>query len=104
MYDISMDTKKKTVSAPNSTRNMYRYFLRGHHAVLGFFVNLLAAFSYLSRVISGQTCTADFNLFSQAEYLEYVTTCPILVLDLLWNLEAPFKWCAGADCTVCIPS
>jgi hypothetical protein len=72
--------------------------------VLGFFINLLSAFSYLSRVIESQTCTTGLALFTEAHYLEYVTTCPILVLDLLWNLEAPFKWCASAHLTPDDPS
>lgn len=32
----------------------------------------------------------------QIRYADYLTTCPLLVLDLLWNLEAPYKWCARA--------
>ena len=36
------------------------------------------------------------NIVRRAEirYADYLTTCPLLVLDLLWNLDAPYKWCA----------
>ncbi len=63
--------------------------------MLGFLINLLAAFSYLARVISNQTCSSGLKLFTQAHYLEYTATCPFIVLDLLWNFEAPFKWYAA---------
>ena len=37
-----------------------------------------------------------YNIVRRAEirYADYLTTCPLLVLDLLWNLDAPYKWCA----------
>jgi hypothetical protein len=31
-------------------------------------------------------------MLTHIRYCDYLTTCPLLVLDLLWNLEAPYKW------------
>ncbi len=35
-----------------------------------------------------------FVVFTAIRYFDYVIVCPLLVLDLLWNLESPYKWCA----------
>ena len=32
-------------------------------------------------------------MFTAIRYFDYVVVCPLLVLDLLWNLESPYKWC-----------
>ena len=34
-----------------------------------------------------------YAFWTEIRYADYLTTCPILVLDLLWNLDAPYKWC-----------
>jgi hypothetical protein len=47
---------------------------------------------YFARVVANTRCTVGFVIFTQIRYAEYLVTCPLLVLDLLWNLEAPYKW------------
>ena len=27
-------------------------------------------------------------------FADYLATCPLIILDLMWNLEAPYKWYA----------
>ena len=71
---------------------MFYFDLTIYYPVLGFFVNLFAAVDYFARVVANTRCTSGFVLFTQIRYTDYLTTCPLLVLDLLWNLEAPYKW------------
>jgi bacteriorhodopsin len=64
--------------------------------MLAFFVNLFAAVCYFARIVANATCTPGFLMFTEIRYADYLTTCPLLVLDLLWNLDAPYKCtCAG---------
>ena len=61
-------------------------------AVIGFFINLASGLSYFARVVSNAECSVGFVMLTQLRYCDYLCTCPFLVLDLLWNLEAPYKW------------
>eukprot|EP00960_Hanusia_phi_P054638 762723-Hanusia_phi.AAC.16 len=36
------------------------------------------------------------------KYLDYLFTCPLLTIDLLWCLNLPYKFCFGAVVAVCI--
>eukprot|EP00292_Cryptomonas_paramecium_P016860 CAMPEP_0113725490 /NCGR_PEP_ID=MMETSP0038_2-20120614/39781_1 /TAXON_ID=2898 /ORGANISM="Cryptomonas paramecium" /LENGTH=108 /DNA_ID=CAMNT_0000655743 /DNA_START=97 /DNA_END=419 /DNA_ORIENTATION=- /assembly_acc=CAM_ASM_000170 len=54
-------------------------------------VNLVAAVCYFGRTIADFTCTHGFAPFTDVKYGEYLVTAPLLVLDLLWHIEAPYK-------------
>ena len=60
-----------------------------------FFVNFIAMISYFARVIADSDCTNGFAVFTTIKYLDYMFTCPLLVYDLLANLEGPFKLTAA---------
>jgi bacteriorhodopsin len=61
-------------------------------AVLAFFINFIASIAYFARVVANAACSSGFVMLTEMRYCDYVITCPFLVLDLLWNLEAPYKW------------
>jgi bacteriorhodopsin len=61
-------------------------------SVIGFFINLFSSIAYFARVIANSQCSPGFLMLTHYRYCDYITTCPFLVLDLLWNLEAPYKW------------
>jgi hypothetical protein len=63
-----------------------------HFAVLGLWVCILALFAYFSRFLADLNCQHGFVIFTSIKYLDYLISCPILVLDLLWNLESPYRW------------
>ena len=60
------------------------------------FINLVASIAYFGRVIANIQCSAGFLVLTQYRYCDYLATCPFLVIDLLWNLEAPYKWCVSS--------
>ena len=61
--------------------------------MLGMFINLYCALSYFAKILESMTENgAGFAPFTTIHYLDYCFTCPLIVLDLLWNVEAPFKW------------
>jgi hypothetical protein len=61
-------------------------------AVLGVFINLVSSIAYFARVVANSVCSPGFAVLTEMRYCDYLMTCPFLVLDLLWNLEAPYKW------------
>lgn len=61
-------------------------------AVIGFFINLVSSLAYFARVVANPLCSRGFIMLTELRYCDYMTTCPFLVMDLLWNLEAPYKW------------
>jgi hypothetical protein len=38
-----------------------------------------------------------FVVFTSIRYFDYLLACPLLILDLLWNLESPYKWCGAQE-------
>lgn len=62
-------------------------------AVLGLWVCIVALFAYFSRLVADLNCQHGFVVFTTIKYFDYLISCPILVLDLLWNLESPYRWC-----------
>ena len=61
-------------------------------AVLGLWVCIVALFSYFARLVADLNCQHGFIIFTNLKYFDYLISCPILVLDLLWNLESPYRW------------
>ena len=59
---------------------------------ISIFVNLIAAMTYWGRICAhfngdvGLALSVNFY-----KYLDYIFTCPILTLDLLWSLNLPYK-------------
>jgi bacteriorhodopsin len=70
----------------------------GHEeqTMLSFFVNLFACVAYFARIVANGSCQTGFVVFTSIRYFDYVIVCPLLVLDLLWNLESPYKWTCSA--------
>lgn len=86
--------KNITYKGPGGTERFFNGFREEN--MIAFFVNLFAAVAYFARIIADTTCTPGFLMFTEIRYADYLTTCPLLVLDLLWNLDAPYKCtCAG---------
>jgi hypothetical protein len=91
--NITTDTEKKTVIPRivliySLCYKEMIFFL----AVIVVFINLVASIAYFARVVSNAECTLGFLMLTHMRYVDYLLTCPFLVLDLLWNLEAPYKW------------
>uniref|UniRef100_A0A7S0EDV8 Uncharacterized protein n=1 Tax=Hanusia phi TaxID=3032 RepID=A0A7S0EDV8_9CRYP len=59
--------------------------------MLGVFINLWCAVSYFAKIIQSQSNNDGFVIFTTLRYVDYCMTCPILTLDLMWNLDAPYK-------------
>lgn len=60
--------------------------------MLGMFINLFCALSYFAKMIESMTEQgAGFPVFTTIKYLDYLFTCPLTVLDLLWHMDAPFR-------------
>ena len=59
---------------------------------ISIFVNLIAAITYWGRICAhfngdvGMALNVNFY-----KYFDYIFTCPILTLDLLWSLNLPYK-------------
>jgi len=70
--------------------------------MLGVFINLFCAVAYFAKVIAAHSGDDGFEVFTTMRYVDYLTTCPLLTLDLLWNLEAPYKISAAALVGVCL--
>ena len=64
---------------------------------LSIFVNLIAALTYWGRIaahFNGDVGLAlNVNFY---KYFDYIFTCPILTLDLLWTLNLPYKFTYAA--------
>jgi bacteriorhodopsin len=65
-------------------------------SVICVFINLVASIAYFGRVIANVQCSPGFLVVTTYRYCDYLATCPFLVIDLLWNLEAPYKWCVSS--------
>mmetsp|Transcript_1325 Transcript_1325/g.2637 ORF Transcript_1325/g.2637 Transcript_1325/m.2637 type:complete len:449 (+) Transcript_1325:147-1493(+) len=71
--------------------------------MLSVFVNLFAAMAYWARLCShanGDVGPAA-NIVAY-KYLDYVLTCPLLTIDLLWSLNLPYKFTYGGFVLCCI--
>mmetsp|Transcript_48371 Transcript_48371/g.77935 ORF Transcript_48371/g.77935 Transcript_48371/m.77935 type:complete len:113 (-) Transcript_48371:819-1157(-) len=68
------------------------YFGYKESKMLPVFVNLFAAISYWAKIsshVNGDVGPAA-NVMTY-RYLDYVLTCPLLTVDLMWNLNLPYK-------------
>jgi len=46
----------------------------------------------LLLILSCRESGADVNV-SDVQYADYMLTCPLLTLDLMWTLNLPYKVC-----------
>ena len=76
----------------------FRFYAGYHEEVcLSLYVNVFASMSYFGRVVSntvGQNWENTGPLilgFGNYRYADYALTCPLLIMDLLFCLRAPFK-------------
>ena len=54
------------------------------------------------QVIYSLAPDAPFVPFTTIRYVDYCMTCPITMLDLLWNLDAPYKVTAALLVLTCL--
>eukprot|EP00293_Proteomonas_sulcata_P014396 CAMPEP_0184308724 /NCGR_PEP_ID=MMETSP1049-20130417/17074_1 /TAXON_ID=77928 /ORGANISM="Proteomonas sulcata, Strain CCMP704" /LENGTH=391 /DNA_ID=CAMNT_0026621461 /DNA_START=170 /DNA_END=1345 /DNA_ORIENTATION=- len=74
-------------------------YFAGYHEEnnIGIFVNLFAAISYFGKVVSDTHGHNYQNVgpfiigLGNYRYADYMLTCPLLVMDLLFQLRAPYK-------------
>ena len=66
------------------------------------FITLWCATSYYAKVIFSLAPDAPFVPFTTIRYVDYCMTCPITMLDLLWNLDAPYKVTAALLVLTCL--
>ena len=60
---------------------------------LSIFVNLIAALTYWGRIAAHFNGDVGLSLnVNFYKYFDYIFTCPVLTLDLLWTLNLPFKF------------
>jgi len=60
--------------------------------MISLYVNLFAAVAYWAKMcshVSGDPKT-EFSIIMYT-YADYMITCPLLTLDLLWTLNLPYK-------------
>lgn len=71
--------------------------------MLSVFVNLFAAIAYWARICSHANGdvgpAAQVNVY---KYLDYLLTCPLLTLDLMWSLNLPYKFTYAGFVFCCI--
>ena len=58
--------------------------------------------SYFAKVVDCLSEDDGFVPFTTIRYLDYCFTCPLTVMDLLWNLDAPYKFTAAALILTCL--
>jgi len=78
------------IAGKNKTA-MY-YFGYNEKGMVSLYVNLIAATAYYAKMamhVAGNP-KSDFNL-TYYQYFDYMLTCPLLTLDLLWTLNLPYK-------------
>nr|AHH02121.1 protein 107 [synthetic construct] len=74
-------------------------FFAGYHEQynLALYVNLMASLSYFAKVVSDTHGHNFENVgpfiigLGNYKYADYMLTCPLLVMDLLFQLRAPYK-------------
>ena len=49
------------------------------------------ALAYFAKVLQSHSNDDGFAPLTVIPYVDYCTTCPLLTLDLLWCLDAPYK-------------
>jgi len=59
--------------------------------MLTVFINLWCAIAYFAKVLQSHSNDNGFAPLTVIPYVDYCTTCPLLTLDLLWCLDAPYK-------------
>lgn len=77
--------------AGKNKTTMY-YFGYNEKGMLSLYVNLIAAVAYWAKMamhVAGDP-ESDYNL-TYYSYFDYMLTCPLLTLDLLWTLNLPYK-------------
>eukprot|EP00961_Rhodomonas_salina_P051704 694485-Rhodomonas_salina.2 len=47
--------------------------------MLGVFINLFCAVAYFAKIIAAHTDDVGFQPFTTIKYVDYLTTCPLLV-------------------------
>nr|AHH02113.1 protein 84 [synthetic construct] len=71
--------------------------------MLGVFINLWCAVAYFAKVIQAHGGDdVAFAPLTTVKYIDYITTCPLLTMDLLWNLDAPYKITSGLLVLTCL--
>jgi len=81
----------KPPPSANATRNTLYYFGYNEKGMCSLYVNLVAAFAYYAKMashISGDPVKGNVVYY---QYFDYMFTCPLLTLDLLWTLNLPYK-------------
>ena len=71
--------------------------------MMAVFVNLFAALAYWAKLSSH--ANGDVGPAAQVhyyKYLDYLFTCPLLTVDLLWSLNLPYKFTYGGFVFICI--
>jgi len=95
MLGTTMTISYKLMSyhgAPGTTFKLY-YFGYREERTLSVIVCLAATVSYYSRIcehVSGDQ--SPTMTFVYTKYLDYIVTCPVLTMDLLWTLNLPYRF------------
>ncbi|EKX54449.1 hypothetical protein GUITHDRAFT_99928 [Guillardia theta CCMP2712] len=74
---------------PGGTESFYNGFKEQN--MLTVFINLWCALAYFAKVLQSHSNDNGFAPLTVIPYVDYCTTCPLLTLDLLWCLDAPYK-------------
>eukprot|EP00286_Rhodomonas_abbreviata_P007750 CAMPEP_0181328146 /NCGR_PEP_ID=MMETSP1101-20121128/22530_1 /TAXON_ID=46948 /ORGANISM="Rhodomonas abbreviata, Strain Caron Lab Isolate" /LENGTH=423 /DNA_ID=CAMNT_0023436955 /DNA_START=106 /DNA_END=1377 /DNA_ORIENTATION=+ len=83
--------------------NEHYFFGYREEKMLSVYVNLFAGIAYWARVCSH--ANGDRGPAANIEtykYLDYVITCPLLTIDLMWSLNLPHKFTSATNVAVCI--
>ncbi|EKX45953.1 hypothetical protein GUITHDRAFT_107989 [Guillardia theta CCMP2712] len=86
---ICLITQALRYKGPSGQEKYYNGYREQN--MLGVFINLWCAVSYFAKIIQSQSNNDGFVIFTTLRYVDYCMTCPILTLDLMWNLDAPYK-------------
>ncbi|EKX33442.1 hypothetical protein GUITHDRAFT_120390 [Guillardia theta CCMP2712] len=74
---------------PGGNENYYNGFREQN--MLTVIINLWCALAYFAKVLQSHSDDDGFVPLTKIPYLDYATTCPLLTLDLMWCLDAPYK-------------
>jgi bacteriorhodopsin len=73
-------------------KNCLYYFGYNERGMASLYVNMFAATAYWAKVCSHLSGNPNSgNNIVLYQYFDYMFTCPLLTLDLLWTLNLPYK-------------
>uniref|UniRef100_A0A7S4J9V4 Uncharacterized protein n=1 Tax=Guillardia theta TaxID=55529 RepID=A0A7S4J9V4_GUITH len=103
LFGSSLAVAYKLVTFKGPDQDDVYFFGYREEKMISVFVNLFAALAYWAKLAShANGDVGPAASVTTYKYLDYLFTCPLLTIDLLWCLNLPYKFTFGAIVAVCI--